>query len=277
MRRTARSALARRLDHHVRLLDDEQLARPAVVLAPHPDDETLGCGGLIALKRCLGAQVSVVFMTDGASSHDGIDRAALTATRRAEASAACAILGVDADDLYFLEFPDGSLADVDAAAIDAVAAIVMDSAATQLVVPHPAEPPSDHHVTFDIATAASERLNQPIDALLYPVWMWDQWPWTNPLSAPRGRSSRRQIASIALRDRCGYRLTTQLNARADISTVLPLKRAALDAHASQMTRPADRPDWPTLSDVCEGEWLKLLLQPSEYFATARLGPRGDAS
>ena len=105
MRRNARSALARRLDHHARLLDDEQIARPVVVLAPHPDDETLGCGGLIALKRSLGAPVRVIFMTDGAGSHSGVDRPALTATRKEEASAACNVLGVHAGRPALPRFP----------------------------------------------------------------------------------------------------------------------------------------------------------------------------
>src|ERR1700731_2508358 len=40
-----------------------------VVVAPHPDDETLGCGGLIALASQLGRNIQVVFISDGVGSH----------------------------------------------------------------------------------------------------------------------------------------------------------------------------------------------------------------
>jgi LmbE family N-acetylglucosaminyl deacetylase len=40
-----------------------------VVFSPHPDDETLGCGSTIIKKKRLGADVTIVFMTDGSKSH----------------------------------------------------------------------------------------------------------------------------------------------------------------------------------------------------------------
>jgi hypothetical protein len=60
-----RAALGKR--RNVR--DDLSLRRSAVVFAPHPDDETLGCGGTIVRKIRAGARVRLVVMTDGGSSH----------------------------------------------------------------------------------------------------------------------------------------------------------------------------------------------------------------
>src|SRR5689334_3255841 len=43
--------------------------KPALIISPHQDDEVLGCGGVIGLKREQGIPVQVVFITDGAGSH----------------------------------------------------------------------------------------------------------------------------------------------------------------------------------------------------------------
>src|SRR5947208_6372296 len=91
-------------------LHNSDLVRPAVVFSPHPDDETLGCGGTIIRRRLLGADVSVVFMTDGSASHRRLMPALdLTALRAREARAACRILGVNEQSISFLNFEDGQL------------------------------------------------------------------------------------------------------------------------------------------------------------------------
>jgi len=70
---------------------------PAVVFSPHYDDETLGVGGTIILKRRLGARVHLVFMTDGSRSHaHAMEGGRLAALRRTEALRAASALGVDA-------------------------------------------------------------------------------------------------------------------------------------------------------------------------------------
>lgn len=91
-----------------------------LILAPHPDDETLGAGGWIHSARRNGAEVRILFLTDG----DAFRLAALTALRRLpnqaacrdlgerrrdEARAAAAELGVDASSLRFLGYPDRGL------------------------------------------------------------------------------------------------------------------------------------------------------------------------
>lgn len=83
-----------------------------LVLAPHQDDETLGCGGTLALHRDQGDPVLVVFLTDGSAGdpagHYPADE--YVAIRREEARRACAVLGVT--DLEFWDLPDGKLATV---------------------------------------------------------------------------------------------------------------------------------------------------------------------
>src|SRR5437764_6870112 len=75
-----------------------------LVLAPHPDDEVIGCGGLVALHLREGRRVRVIVATDGGEAGDA-------AQRQAESRAALASIG-DAE-LSFLGFPDRQLADAD--------------------------------------------------------------------------------------------------------------------------------------------------------------------
>ena len=84
----------------------ELSGRRVLVIAPHPDDETFGCGGALALHRQAGDPVRVVFVTDGGrgDSSGSADRVEYVAARRSEANAACAELGVD--DLLFWDYAD---------------------------------------------------------------------------------------------------------------------------------------------------------------------------
>ena len=93
-----------------------------VIVAPHPDDEVLGCGGLIQQAVAAGADVRVIYLTNG--DHNQVafklyrGRLHLSAKdyfkfgerRRTEAMAATNLLGLPSDHLFFLGYPDwGSL------------------------------------------------------------------------------------------------------------------------------------------------------------------------
>ncbi len=82
-----------------------------LVLAPHPDDETLGCGGLLALHRDQEDPVMIVFLTDGcAGDPEGYyPRDHYVRIRQAEARQAARALGVM--DLEFWDYPDGRLSE----------------------------------------------------------------------------------------------------------------------------------------------------------------------
>jgi LmbE family N-acetylglucosaminyl deacetylase len=89
-----------------------------VVVAPHPDDEVLGAGGAIQQALAVGADVRVIYLTNG--DHNQIafklynhslflrprQYLAFGERRRAEATAAVASLGLSADHLVFLGYPD---------------------------------------------------------------------------------------------------------------------------------------------------------------------------
>jgi len=89
--------------------DDLLHERGLVVVAPHPDDETLGCGGLLAGASRADRLRHVVFLTDGERSHPGTGED-LAAIRRTEAMVATAYLGLAPSQLSFLGLPDSGLA-----------------------------------------------------------------------------------------------------------------------------------------------------------------------
>jgi N-acetylglucosamine malate deacetylase 1 len=80
-------------------------AKRIIVLAPHPDDETIGCGGTIAKLARSGSNVCILFVSRGDAVNVKVK--GLADIRENEAHRACEILGVQ--ELVFRDFPDGKL------------------------------------------------------------------------------------------------------------------------------------------------------------------------
>lgn len=145
---------------------------PALVLAPHPDDESLGCGGLIAAATKVGIPIHVVVVTDGAGGrHAPRDAPALIRRRRCETVAAAAILGVPAARLHFWSIPDGSASrrSADRCRFGNLAGDLARQAGARTILAtwefdtHP-----DHVATFDYARHAARQTGAAL--LAYPVW-----------------------------------------------------------------------------------------------------------
>lgn len=148
-----------------------------VLVAPHPDDETLGLGATAAHLAASGVEVQVVSVSDGGAAQPGaspVDRTRLEATRRGEMLRATGFLGVHR--ATSLGLPDGRLADHEDRLTDLLAAILRDvapgtwCAATWRGDGHP-----DHETTGRAAAAACERTG--VTLVEYPVWMWH---WASP-------------------------------------------------------------------------------------------------
>ncbi len=145
-----------------------------VVVAPHPDDETLGCGGLIAEATTRGRHVEIVFVSDGGASHPGSQawpRPRLRDLREAEAKVAAAILGLSPDRLTFLGLADGALprggADFDRA-VAAITDRAAACAAATICVTWAHDPHRDHQAAHAMAAAAAPACRAGL--LSYPVW-----------------------------------------------------------------------------------------------------------
>jgi LmbE family N-acetylglucosaminyl deacetylase len=229
------------MEHLATPLGDEELRRSAMVFAPHPDDETLGCGGTILRKRRSGAAMRIVFMTDGAASHaDLTSRAELRMMRQREALDAVEVLGLGPAQVSWLGFPDGELGQWRADAVTRVSELLQRFRPEQLFLPYARGEHSDHVATHAIVYEAVGRVGLAATLLEYPVWSWRYWP-------AKVRFLRELRTSVAVQE------------------VLAQKRSALERHVSQMRRRNGDPRWRTLGDIDQGEFLASLLQDYEYY------------
>jgi N-acetylglucosamine malate deacetylase 1 len=153
--------------------------RSAMIFAPHPDDETLGCGGLIALKCRQGVPVWVVLITNGEASHlydRTANKEALPQTRWKEAQQATKTLGVPADHLFCLNQPDGQLINLSElhqeALVQALVELIETYQPEELYVPHQLDVHTDHEMTYRLIKQAQARSSQTTTLWQYPVWMF---------------------------------------------------------------------------------------------------------
>jgi LmbE family N-acetylglucosaminyl deacetylase len=246
--------------------DRTHLAQSAIIFAPHPDDETLGCGGTIVQKKQAGAALKIVFMTDGSQSHSHLIPAEkLKAIRTQEGLAAAQKLGVEAKNVFFLGITDGTLTHHQAIAIEKVKQIILRTLPETIFIPYVQDGVPDHDATNHIVIAALRQCGIPVTVYEYPIWFWRHWPWTvlegkasSPLSV-----WREQLAN-------SLRLVQQFSYAVDIHAVLDHKRIALEQHQSQMTRLKPDPRWLTLGDVAQGDFLDCFFQNYEFFRRYRV-------
>ncbi len=207
------SALA---SHGLAALSLPTSRRRLVVAGAHPDDETLGAGGLIRAAALAGWQVEIVTATAGEGSHPHSPThppQRLAEVRRAELREAISVLAPDAT-LRCLDVPDG---DVAAHVPEVVAALVetigTGGADVLLCAPWRQDGHPDHEAVGQAAAIAGVRTDAQL--LEYPVWLWH---WGSQDDVPWGRASRLPLDAPAR--------TT--------------KRAAIAAHASQVRPLSDR-------------------------------------
>jgi LmbE family N-acetylglucosaminyl deacetylase len=212
--------------------------RSALVLAPHPDDETLGCGATILRKRAAGTTVTVAVVTDGRHSHRSphVTPDQLAELRRGELGEAVARLGLTPDALRTGGFVDGELAAREDELVGYVAGLLKELAPDEVYTTSADEAHPDHAALGRAARRAAAAADQPVRLLEYPVWLWGSWPLSRgrrlgSTADAAGRLLRRRVTKVRVD---GY--------RAD-------KLHALDAHRSQLVRPEMVPadaDWPVL-------------------------------
>lgn len=170
-----------------------------LVIAPHPDDEAIGCGGAVCRHVAQGDTVSAVFLTSGELGLKQLPRAKAWAVREREARAAARLLGLARVD--FLRQPDWTLGDHLPEAAGALRRVLRAVRPGLIYVPHAAEWHPDHQAALPLLRRALAGLrSRPPGALAYEVW--------TPLAAP--------------------------DHVVDISRWMPRKLRALRAHRSQL-------------------------------------------
>ncbi|MEO5652703.1 MAG: bifunctional PIG-L family deacetylase/class I SAM-dependent methyltransferase [Marmoricola sp.] len=151
-----------------------------VVLAAHPDDESLGAGGLISTAVASGLEVVIVCATDGEHSHPDSPTctpAELAVIRSREGRAAATALGVT--ELHRLELPDGGLEAHEDLVVTKLVDLVGDGRQTVIAAPWRSDGHPDHETAGRAAAAAARRTGA--DLWEYPVWFWH---WGTPDEAP---------------------------------------------------------------------------------------------
>lgn len=243
-------------------LDKSELSSSALVIAPHPDDETLGCGGTIIKKKRAGARIRIVFTTDGRHAQYLIPEQELKAMREREAIEAIRSLGLVENDIIFLEFEDTKLKENQESAVGKVTEILIQERPSQVFIPYyQKDVYPDHVATNRIVLSALGRCGIKAIVYEYPIWLWYNWPW---VSFPRRRQLN-IIANILSNFQASFRFLTDFRCFVHIGDVLKLKLAALEKHESQMKRLIPDPRYITLPDVKGGEFIQCFYQEREIF------------
>ena len=217
-----------------------------VVLAAHPDDETLGAGGLIATAAAAGLDVEIAVVTAGEHSHPNSTThppAVLAKLREAELRAAVHELAPTGA-LTLLDLEDGHVAEHEQDLVEHLVRGLGDARRTVLVAPWRHDGHPDHEAAGRAAATAAHRTG----ALLweYPIWWWH---WSSPADAPWADLRRLELSPDAV-----------------------LRRERAMAHHRSQTEP--------LSDAPGDE---VLLQPQflEHFTGGHdrffVQPTGDAA
>ena len=184
-----------------------------LILAAHPDDEVLGCGGTIAKLADQGATIHAAFLADGVFSragNAGAQQAELSA-RRAASKKACDILGVKS--IFFGEFPDNrmdtiALLDI----IKPIEALIAKYQPDTVFTHHAGDVNIDHRRIHEaLVTACRPQHGHPVKTLLcFEVPSSTEWQLSG--SAP----------------------AFEPNWFVDISDTLDRKLAAMDAYAAEL-------------------------------------------
>lgn len=210
-----------------------------VVLAPHPDDEVLACGGLVAALHGEGRELVLISATDGDASHPGsaawpVER--LREQRRLESTRAMARLGWPAEQVEWhrLALPDGQLGTGEAALQACLASLLRPG--DRLLTTWRLDGHCDHEAAGRVAArVAAQREAVLLEA---PIWAWH---WATPEDA---RLPWPQAAKFELGP-----------------DELASKRQAILEHTSQLLSDPSTLAPPILDEAT----LSRLLQPFELF------------
>lgn len=168
-----------------------------LVISPHPDDESIGCGGTVCKHVQDGDSVAVVFLTSGEKGGHGLGEEETGHLREREARTAAALLGIEK--IEFFHLPDGAVR-VTAAAVSQLNKQLREWQPDLVYVPHMHEMHSDHRAAVRLVKQSFQGTkNETVRVLMYEIW--------TPLQ---------RIDEII-----------------DISQYVDLKRAAIRAHRSQ--------------------------------------------
>jgi LmbE family N-acetylglucosaminyl deacetylase len=152
------------------------LNKKVVVFTPHPDDETLGCGGTIAKKISQDFDVCIVLLTDGRYAYSNVLNMRTNPTpeelgqiRREEFIKATAILGVPESNLTYLDFEDGTLCKQEQEVESRVVTILKECSPSEVYFTFGRDCHSDHQALSRIVSRGIRELGLECAAYQYSI------------------------------------------------------------------------------------------------------------
>lgn len=147
-----------------------------LLLAPHPDDEVIGCGGLLTRLVKQGKDVRVVVLSNGAESHHeccDTPKEEIVVARRGLTFEAVKVIGLPLNKVYSLNFPDGSI-NARHAETERLKALIAEIKPDVILVPHSGEGWNDHLATREIGLHFAPN---GVSVYEYCVWFWFYNSW----------------------------------------------------------------------------------------------------
>lgn len=259
--RAYRRALAPAWRRAIRAAADDQTEdssnRTALVIAPHPDDETFGCGATIARRAAAGTEVTVVIAADGRhaqSRSTQISDLDLAGIRRGEVEQACRSLGLPGGSLIQLGIEDTRVEFSYDLVVDRVRELIRDHQPDDIFTTSGRDWHVDHQtVSRAVRTAASAEGRPQI--LEFPIWWWIDGPW-------RPRPGHRRLG------RALHLLGAPFESPLSMKPVslssdgfLDLKRAAIEDYESQTSNLTGEDNWHVMAP----KMLDLFMGDEEIF------------
>ncbi len=177
-----------------------------VVVAAHPDDETLGAGGLVASAAAAGLPVELVVLTDGEGSHPRSPTCppeVMAHRRRDESHEAARALG-ESVVLRSSGLPDGGLQERVGDVTTLLVELLGDARDVLIVAPWRRDGHPDHEAAGCAAAAAAVRTGARL--IEYPIWFWHwgdpataPWPLLEAVAVSAGSAGRKRAATAAHR------------------------------------------------------------------------------
>jgi len=139
-----------------------------LVIAPHPDDETIGCGDTVCVHAKRGDVISAIFLTSGELGLKHLPRDQARAIRESEARKAARILKLK--NLFFLRCSDWTLGNEIPEAARLLRPLLKSIRPELIYLPHPQDAHPDHMAALPILRAAFKNGLRSISLRFYEVW-----------------------------------------------------------------------------------------------------------
>ncbi|USU03143.1 MULTISPECIES: PIG-L deacetylase family protein [Pseudomonas] len=200
------------------VLDLVPLGSRAVIIAPHPDDEVLGCGGIMQLLAAAGRPLQLISVTDGSASHPGSQRwtvERLSVVRPQESAEALRRLGLPMHSLKWLRggFTDTQVAAQETGLSEFIAGYL--HASDVVFTTWRQDGHSDHEAVGRASVEAARRVGATCHEL--PVWTW-HWATPEDASVPweRARKILLSPTHIARKRHAAHAFASQLEGDRDV-------------------------------------------------------------